>query len=192
MPFPSWLKAVCILCSHANRSISSMYKVIAFASLKSFKYVDLWKHHQLLTVTVNRPSLKLKYQNGPSNQLVVCLFELERAQLAVVMTSVRGCFNEFHWWRFRWRHSQHWTHVVDDVVDFIRRSSGTGKGLDVGRGLSDNVCPVEDDEEHLQLDTCGYCFCSNALILIPNGRSDDGLHSQSVNFQWCTLCSGPE
>lgn len=38
-----------------------MYKVIAYTLLKSFKYVDLGKDQQLLTVTVNRPSLKLKY-----------------------------------------------------------------------------------------------------------------------------------
>lgn len=58
------------------------------------------------------------------------------------------------------------THVIDNRVDFVCSSSGTGKGLDIGRGLSQNVCPIEDDEEHLNLDTRDFTVSAAALFFL--------------------------
>lgn len=71
--------------------------------------------------------------------------------------------------------------MIDKPVDFVGSSSGTGKGLDIRRGLSQNVCPIEDDEEHLNLDTHVFNVSAVALsflFLMVEVMTSASTHSQ--------------
>lgn len=63
-------------------------------------------------------------------------------------------------------------YMINDVVDFICSPPGTGKGLDVGRGLSHRECSNKHDEEHLKTNT--YITLSSIKLLVeglPNVKS---------------------
>ncbi len=76
-------------------------------------------------------------------------------------------------------------YMINNAVDFMCSSSGTGKRLDVGRSLSNTERPNKHNEEYLKTHTHISVGCTNLPYLEGQG-SHKFCNNVSTHSEYCS------